>query len=1108
MPVPGLEEHPGLGGGMIVDQQRHTIRGAFRDGRDVLVDVADLVRRRGGTGYVMPTAQQLFPQHIAAYASGDVDGLRALYAAGGPTPSSDAFIAAAAVGGGFRSHALAARRLGRPFRYGSALCWPQMQVGEIVPPLIMVAGSTFRRTSSGENLTPASMATTAGSAEVTIPAADAAKCDPGRIVVLSDSAATPDKIYVGRIVRRNAAGTRIWVDPPVPFTAATLTGATASDYLNEASSFLGGAVCGCSWQGRVLVGGVVTYVIGQAGSAALVPERMMWSILPTESALYPGTGAEEYLGLVQPMGQGFDEQNFSDFPSIGSIVALAPIGEELLLFGPERVERIVGNLVTIEGTAELVADHDPLTTSVGCLAEGTVQETPGGVVWAAPDGVFRYRGRAPEELMDGLSSYWHELQGRDGFQVYGSALVGDDHYLLSTSDANLLLNLRSGGWVRVRDDLSVSSSMADPRNPSRVYASSWTDPDAAVPDASTEQVFRLDSILAPAPENALDHDGEAVEPFLETKAYAMGGGARLKETKRFTPTVDVRGTAAGTIIGLQSDGVEPLELPNAGAELGTTDGWLATNATVTADDATVRTGRYSIKAVTTAINGGVSYPVPGGYADSRTALCVEVWVNIGTAGTLTIAFGADSVAVTTTSEWLQILLFDNPADGNLTDLAVTITHSANGAEFRVDDLAVTVLQPWEVFSDKTNIITGAVAYRDSLNEWSSGQAGIRVETPSTAQTGIAYKLRGRGPVLRKNATYTAHIWVRNDEANATQDYELLFGGVRLGDDTFADYGQVTIEPGVAWQRYSVDFTPDDDDVDELAISVRVPTAVAAIFYVGGPRVTFPDPEVAVAAIGGLEAEGDDGDGVANDETFDTFDDAYEQLTNTGQIVANAAGYLEFTTTAGNVVAYRAGGVLARDGEAIVAYTPAFADDRVAALLDVYDANTHLFLEAAGGGVASVRKLVNGGAYVVMDNAAQADLTLGVTYWLRAVRRRNLLILEHWTEDPALGGEVEPLIEYELTSAEAAIFAEPGRFGFRAIPSASGTGLRIESFRCEPYDSVGRVEADPSSPVSVMGSPRILTRATTLVFRTFGAPAECSFGPVSIEYDLLRVGRRD
>jgi hypothetical protein len=1111
MPVPGLEEHPGLGGGMIVDQQRHTIKGAFRDGRDVLVDVADLVRRRGGTGHVMPTAQQLFPQHVAAYASSDVDGLRAIYAASGTTPAQSSFIAAAAPGGGFRSHALTAgRRLGRPFRYGSALCFPQMQVGSIVPPLIMVAGSTFRRTSSGENLTPASMATTSGSAEVTIPAADAVKCDPGRIVVLSDTAAAPDKIYVGRIVRRNAAGTRIWVDPPVPFTAATLTGATSSDYLNETSSFFAGCVCGCSWQNRVIVGGVVTYVIGQSGSAALVPERMMWSILPTESALYPVTGAEEYLGLVQAMGQGFDEENFSDFPSLGSIVALAPIGEELLLFGPERVERIVGNLVTIEGTAELIADHDPLTTSVGCLAESTVQETPRGVVWASRDGVFLYDGGAPKHLMDGMASYWHELQGRDGFEIYGSALVGDDHYLLSTSDATLLLHLHTGGWVRVRDDLTVSSSMADPLDPSRVYASSWTDPDGGAPDASAAQVFRLDSMLAPSPENAIDHDGTIIEPYLETRAYSFGGGARLKETRRISGTVDLKGTdtTEGTITGLQSESVEPLELPNTGAEFGTTDGWLASNATVTADSTTKRSGSYAIKAVTTATNGGVTYHAPGGYADSRTTLCCEVWVYITTAGTLTVAFGGDSVAATTTGEWLQILLFDNPANGELTDLAVTITHSANAATFYVDDLDITVLQPWEVFSDKTNIVTGAEAFRDSLNEWSTGKAGIKVVTPATSQTGIAYKQRGGGLVIRKNDAATAHIWVRNDDANPSQTYTLLFGGVRVGDGTFSDYGQATISPGVEWQRYSVDFTPDEDDVEELAISVRVPTAVAATFYVGGPRITLPDPEVAVAVIGGLDAEGDDGDGVALDTRFERFDDDYEQLTNNGEIESSGDGYLHFLSADGNVVAYRRDDALAVSGEVIVAYTPAHADDRVAALLNIYDANNHLFLEAKGGGVASIRKLVNGGSYVVLENATEAELTLGVTYWLRAVRRGLLLVLEHWTEDPALGGEVEPLVEYALTEADAALFDEPGRFGFRAIPGAEGSGLRIESFRCEPYDSLARVTPNDSSPHGFMGSPRVVTRAATLIYRQFGCAAECDFGPIEFEYDLLRPGRRD
>jgi hypothetical protein len=1111
MPVPGLEEHPGLGGGMIVDQQRHTIKGAFRDARDVLVDVADLVRKRGGTRNVMPAPQSMFPQHIAAYSSSDVDGLKALYAASGTTPAQSSFIAAAAVGGGFRSHALTAgRRIGIPFRYGSALCFPQLQVGSIVPPLIMVAGSTFRRTSSTETLTSASISTVAGSAEVAIPVADAVKCDPGRIVVFGDTAATPDKVYVGRIVRRNAAGNRIWVDPPVPFGVVGLTSSSASDYLNETSSFFGGCMTGCSWQNRVIVGGVVTYVIGQSGSAALVPERMMWSILPTESALYPVTGAEEYLGLVQAMGQGFDADNFTDFPSLGSIVAFAPIGEELLLFGPERVERIVGNLSTIEGTAELVSDHDPLTTSVGCLAESTVRETPRGVVWAGQEGVFIYSGGPPKRLMDGIASYWHELQARDGFEIYGSALIGDEHYLLSTSDATLLLHLHTGGWVRVRDDLTVSSSMADPLDPSRVYASTWTDPAGGAPDAASTQVFRIDTLHEPRPENAIDHDGTIVEPYLETRAFPFGGGARLKETRRISGTVDLKGTdtTEGTITGLQSESVEPLELPNTGAEFGTTDGWLSSNATVTADSTTKRTGSYAIKAVTTAINGGVTYHAPGGYADSRTTMCCEVWAYITTAGTLTVTFGGDSLTATTTGEWLQFLLFDNPANGELTNLAVTITHSANAATFYVDDLDVTVLQPWEVFSDKTNIVTGAEAFRDSLNEWSTGKAGIKVVTPATSQTGIAYKQRGGGGLtIRKNEQATAHIWVRNDEANPTQTYTLLFGGVRLGDGTFADYGQVTISPGVEWQRYSVDFIPDDDDVDELAISVRVPTAVAKTFYVGGPRITLPDPEVAVAVIGGLGAEGDFGDGVALDTRFLTFDDDYEALTSPTLVAANEAGYVEPLAAAADVaVVYRGDDLLSTYGEVIVEYQRNHASDTVAALLSCYSADTHLFADVNSGGVASIRKKVGGGAYVTLANETMPTLTLGVTYWIRFVRRGSRLTLEHWTEDPALGGDVDPLVEHVLEEADAALFADPGRFGFRFL--SGDTSLRILGFRCEPYDSLAIVTPDDSSPHGFMGSPRVITRAATLIYRQIGASAECGFGPVEFEYDLLRPGRRD
>jgi hypothetical protein len=54
--------------------------------------------------------------------------------------------------------------------------------------------------------------------------------------------------------------------------------------------------------------------------------------------------------------------------------------EQLIVFSEQRISRVVGNTI-----ADFVLQ--PITTSIGCVAEDTVQELGGDVIFLGPDGL-------------------------------------------------------------------------------------------------------------------------------------------------------------------------------------------------------------------------------------------------------------------------------------------------------------------------------------------------------------------------------------------------------------------------------------------------------------------------------------------------------------------------------------------------------------------------------------------------------------------------------------------------------------------------------------------------------------------------------------------------
>jgi hypothetical protein len=104
----------------------------------------------------------------------------------------------------------------------------------------------------------------------------------------------------------------------------------------------------------------------------------------------------------------------------------------------------------------------------------------------------------------------------------------------------------------------------------------------------------------------------------------------------------------------------------------------------------------------------------------------------------------------------------------------------------------------------------------------------------------------------------------------------------------------------------------------------------------------------------------------------------------------------------------------------------------------------------------------------------------------------------------LGGDVDPIVEHYLSDADAAVFADKGRLGFRFQPG--DTTMRVKGFRCEPYGNVAIAGSDPSAPIGVRGDMHVQTRAATVCYRTIGASSECEFGAIDLHFNPLNPSR--
>lgn len=1093
-----FEAHPSLGAGMVRDVQRHLLDGAFYDAVNMIVDVDGKVRKRGGTTSISNGQDMQYnaPQWMLAFASGDFEDVRVLYAL-----QEYPYVGALNYGLNILPQnstprlgpiATLGRQLGRPFRFGRYCCFPQFTTNTSQLPAQIYHGTwaTSWTTFSANALTALGGSVTNGSNIVTFNAGDRPGLGYGDWLTIPSSPA--GTTYSSVITALNTSTTTCLMDHPCGFTDASVD--IDLSYIGPGSNTIYGSIvgskCGAAFQNRIVYGDVLvrdgtTYIHATNGLA--------WSSLPTETVTF---GSVTYSGFHQHVVVA---PNFLRVPDVTRIVGLAPVGpSQLLILAPERCVRLAGNLATISADNQsLPVDLQPISTTVGCLSDRSIQETSYGVVWAAADGVYIYDGTELRNLMQGrLVTFWDKLQDDSTFQIQGSAVVRGDHYILSTTVGCLMLNIPLGAWTRLNDDFNLSCATSDPAEPTVTYAGRWRSPSSSADDNTIGQtIYRLDTILDPTAANPADHNGRNVECSLESQAYVMGDPARLKRLRRATVVADVKNH---TNLATFNPGVElEVHLPNGDAEepSATARWWRPTaTSTVTQDSAQAHGGRYSIKAVTSAINSGVIYDLPAGYFDAGTIWSVEVWVYNTTAGTVTLTHNGSTATTTAVNTWTRLVVSTRvAASTNVINLTAQITHSVAVSTFYVDDLRLFDLRP---FQRTASTVTLAANTTDKH----TGTASLEITAPATLGTGAYYylpmaSLTAAGHTI--NTSWTASVWLKST-AGAT-DWTITI------NDASANATSSNVTVTSAWKPYTVTHTTTSWNTSGQFINVqigRTSAATATVLVDDIAIVNNETPVVDVAAIGGLEAEGDYGDGTADDATFANFSRDYRVNGNWGLSGTELAP----TTSGGSaIIYYQRGNMLTRDGEAVAKFTYGHANDRLGLLLTGSTDTDYLMAETRGGGVSSIRKSVSGVITSLLAGTA-ATITLGVPYWIRFVRIGNFLRVEHYEGDPALG--YDPItantVEHQLSTADAATFNVVGRMGLR--PVAGDTTMRIQAFRCQPYDSMGQYAADASGPGTTRRAAAILTRGATFRYRSRGASGECELGGLNFEYQNLRAGR--
>lgn len=511
--------------------------------QNVLCDVPGCLRTRGPI--TSPTGSTTTPTlvQVGGFQSGTLEDSKAIYGlpATGATiglkvnsinTATGAFTGMQATLPAF-SQAITS---GRPFKHFANLLFPQVNLaGAAFSMPVVVGGATTTKTAT----TGTAGTITAGSDSITglVAINPTTQMELGGYVYITDGSGTKN-VYLGRVIElTSSTAMRVEPTPTISFTATSVIFATTWSPVTSAGARRGGVV-GCSFQNRILLANIHDW---GAGSPSLRPRRVIYTILPNETSSLDLGVPQVTQGYKQLLCTAFEDNNYFEIPSADPITALAPIGEgDLIIFTKSECFRLTGTLTTQNTATEPGAppfDVRKISSTIGCISEASIQQTPRGLVFAARDGVYAYDGAQFHPLMQGKVQLAYLAQ-LFAHAVAGSAMVRANHYLISFADLSfgLLVNLDTLAWSTIVNPCgSIWDSVVDPTvaNGRVVWAVRWYNTASPVNQVGG-QLVRLDQVMDSSLGSGTqtDADGASITVRIDTKYYTETDQETIKNFRR------------------------------------------------------------------------------------------------------------------------------------------------------------------------------------------------------------------------------------------------------------------------------------------------------------------------------------------------------------------------------------------------------------------------------------------------------------------------------------------------------------------------------------------------------------------------------------------------
>ncbi len=166
----------------------------------------------------------------------------------------------------------------------------------------------------------------------------------------------------------------------------------------------------------------------------------LWGTAPTGNMIYGSSASDIFDFTSDSINSMFAASLPSNTP--GSFTGLAEYGAELIAFKEDSISIVYGSGVQNYGISVI--------SGTGCIAPGSIQMTPSGVIFLGYKGFYVFTGNVPACISSKLNAcYSAAVSGFDGNIYYAAALRRDGTRELLTYD------LRYGTW-HIQDGFSAA----------------------------------------------------------------------------------------------------------------------------------------------------------------------------------------------------------------------------------------------------------------------------------------------------------------------------------------------------------------------------------------------------------------------------------------------------------------------------------------------------------------------------------------------------------------------------------------------------------------------------------------------------------------------------